>query len=197
MTSWKFPGADPIDLFINLPAGSVAVSGEATDVTTVELVASRHGRDAEQLIAEVRVEFTDGRLEIVQPKTSGFLRISSTGLDLTVKVPAGSRCTARTASADLSCVGELAELDARTASGDVTAGLVTGQLEITTASGDVFVEKAGAAAGVNTASGDIQLRRADGEVTATTASGDVSIGQPGGSVRASTASGDIVIRSAV
>jgi DUF4097 and DUF4098 domain-containing protein YvlB len=197
MTSWEFPGADPIDLFVNIPSGSVAVSGEATDVTTVELVTSRPSRDAEKLISEVQVSFTNGRLEIVQPKMSGFLRISNSGLDVTVKVPAGSRGTLRTASADVSCVGELAELDARTASGDVTVALVTGRMEVTTASGDVFVEKAGAGISVNTASGDIQLREAAGEVTVTTASGDVNIGQPAGSVHASSASGDIQIRTAV
>ena len=197
MTSWEFPGADPIDLLVNIPSGSVAVSGEATDVTTVEVVTSRPSRDSERLISELQVSFADGRLEIVQPKTSGFLRISSSGLDVTVKVPAGSRCTARTASADVSVVGELAELDARTASGDVTAALVTGRAELTTASGDVFVEKTGADVSVNTASGDIQLREAGGEVTATTASGDVSIGHPAGSVHASSASGDIQIRRAV
>jgi DUF4097 and DUF4098 domain-containing protein YvlB len=194
MTSWDFPGTDPIDIIITLSSGSVAVSGEPTDTTIVELEAAKHGRDADELIAGVGVAFRDGVLEIEQPKQAGFLR-SHAGLNLTVKAPAGSRCTVKTASADVACVGELAELDARTASGDVTAGQVSGPVQITTASGDVWVERAGETASVNTASGDVQLQQADGEVTVTTASGDLSIAAAAGSVRASSASGDINLHS--
>lgn len=193
MTSWDFPGTDPIDIIISLSSGSVAVSGEPTDTTIVELEAARHGRDADELISQVGVSFRDGVLEIEQPKQPGFLR-SHAGLNLTVKAPAGSRCTVKTASADVACVGELAELDARTASGDVTAGQVSGPVQITTASGDVWVERAGETVSVNTASGDVQLQQAGGEVSVSTASGDLSIAAAG-SVRASTASGDINLHS--
>ena len=41
MTSWEFPGSEPIDIFINISAGSVAVSAEPTEVTAVSLRASR------------------------------------------------------------------------------------------------------------------------------------------------------------
>jgi DUF4097 and DUF4098 domain-containing protein YvlB len=195
MTNWEFPGSDPIDVVINIPAGSVAVSGEPTDVTTVDLEASKHTRNAEQLISQIQVSFHDGRLEVIQPQASGFLR-GNAGMDLTVKVPAGSRCTVRTASADVACVGDLAELGAKTASGDLTAASVSGPLEVTTASGDVWLDKAGAAVLVHTASGDVRLQQAGGDVSVTTASGDVSVGTTAASVHASTASGDIRISSA-
>jgi DUF4097 and DUF4098 domain-containing protein YvlB len=193
MTSWEFPGSDPIDLFINLSAGSVAVSAEPTEVTTVNLRSTADG-NAEQQNSDVQVTFTQGRLEIIQPKSTGFLR-SNPGLELTVKVPPGSRCAVRTASADVACVGDLAELDAKTASGDVTAASVSGSLDVTTASGDVWLENAAATVGVRTASGDIRLRRAAGDVAVNTASGDVSVGIAGASVHAITASGDVHIGS--
>jgi DUF4097 and DUF4098 domain-containing protein YvlB len=193
-TSWDFPGSEPIDIVINIAAGSVAVSAEPTETTTVDLEPSRRTRDAEQLLADMKVSFSQGRLEIIQPKSMSLLR-GHAGLDLTVKAPAGSRCTVETASADVACMGVVAELDARTASGDVTAASVSGPLSITTASGDVWLENAGASVNVTTASGDIQVRQSAGDVQVKTASGDVSVGTAAASVQAGTASGDVEIRS--
>jgi hypothetical protein len=194
MASWEFPGSDPIEIIANIDAGSVAISAEPTEVITVSLEASGRGRNADQRVAEVQVTFDEGRLEIRQPKNSGFLR-GRDGLDLTVKAPAGSRCTVRTASADIACVGDLATLTAKTASGDVTAASVSGTLMVNTASGDVWVEDAGAGVQVHTASGDIRVRRAAGDVTANTASGDVNVGTADASARVKTASGDVQIAS--
>jgi len=192
MTSWEFPGSDPIDIIIDIPAGSIAVSGEPTEVTTVSLQPSGHGHRGDEWAAEVQVSFSQGHLKIIQPKTASFVR-GFGGVDLTVKAPAGSRCTVRAASADVGCVGNLAELNAKTASGDVTAASVSGPLVVTTASGDVWLENAGAAVEVRTASGDVRLRQAAGDVSVHSASGDVSIGTAAASAQASTASGDVQI----
>jgi DUF4097 and DUF4098 domain-containing protein YvlB len=194
MTSWEFPGSEPIDILIDIAAGSIAVAAEPAEVTTVLLEAS--GRNGERLLSEVSVTFSQGRLEIIEPKDKRNLLRGHAGLDVTVMAPADSSCVVRTASADVSCMGRLAELEARTASGDVTAGSVTGPLEVRTASGDVWLERAGATAEVNTASGDIQLRQADGDVLVQTASGDVAIGQAAASVHVQTASGDTRVGSA-
>jgi len=163
MTSWDFPGSDPIDILVDLAAGSVALSAEPADVTTVSLTAGRGGRRGEDLIDGVQVTFDNGRLEIIQPKGPSFMRGRS-DLDLTVRAPAGSRATVRTASADVACVGDLARLQAKTASGDVTAASVSGLVKVDTASGDVWLEHAGANVEVNTASGDVRLRDAAGDV---------------------------------
>jgi DUF4097 and DUF4098 domain-containing protein YvlB len=194
MASWEFPGSDPIDLDINLPSGTIAVTAEPTEVMTVSLLASHQGRGAEEAIAAVRVECHGGRLEIIGPRQSG-LRRSGPGLDLTVKVPAGSRCTVRTASSDVACLGELASLDARTASGDVTAARVSGPVQIVTASGDAWLEEADGQVTANTASGDVRLLRAGGDIDVITASGDVQIGSAGASANARTASGNVRIAS--
>jgi DUF4097 and DUF4098 domain-containing protein YvlB len=194
MSSWEFPTSDPIDIFINIAAGSVAVSAEPTELTTVDLRSSKSWRDGDDQVSGVRVSFENGRLEIVQPKNTSFLR-GHGGLDLTVKAPRGSRCTVRTASADVACVGELAELEAQTASGDLTAASVSGALQVTTASGDVWLEKAGAGVRVHTASGDIRLRAAAGDASLDTASGDIHVGSADASVEARTASGDVQISS--
>jgi DUF4097 and DUF4098 domain-containing protein YvlB len=194
MTSWEFPGSDPIDIFINnIASGSVAVSAEPTEATTVNLKPGSPGRHDDEPVSGIHVSFSQGRLEITQERI-GFLR-SQGDVELTVKAPAGSRCTIGTASADVACVGDLGELNAKTASGDVTVASVSGSLEVTTASGDVWVENAGAGGRVNTASGDIRLSRAADDISLTSASGDVSIGTAVASVHAHTASGDVKIAS--
>ena len=192
MSHWEFPGSEPIDVFIELAAGSVALTAEATDVTTVSLSA-RFGRNADKL-SEVRVSFDNGRLEVVGPKRTGLWR-GYPGLDLTVTLPSGSRCAVRTASADVTSTGELAELDANTASGDVTATAVTRNFQAVTASGDVRAEETGEVADVRTVSGDVRINRAGGDIQARTASGDVSIATAAGSATATTASGDVRIGS--
>jgi hypothetical protein len=192
MPHWEFPGSEPIDVVIELAAGSVALTAEATDVTTVSLTPSLFPRNAGKLLSEVRVSFDNGRLEVVGPKRTGLWR-GYTGFDLTVTLPRGSRCAVRTASADVTCTGDLAELDAHTASGDVTATAVTRNLQAVTASGDVRAEETGEAADVRTVSGDVRITRAGGDIQARTASGDVSIATAAGSATMTTASGDVRI----
>jgi hypothetical protein len=192
MSHWEFPGAEPIDAFIELAAGSVALTAEATDMTTVSLAPSRFSRNGEKMLSEVRVSFDNGRLEVVGPKRTGLWR-GHPGFDLTVTLPEGSRCAVRTASADVISTGDLAELDAHTASGDVTATAVTRHLQAVTASGDVRAEETGAIADVRTVSGDVRIARASGDVQARTASGDVNIATAAGSATVTTASGDVRI----
>jgi len=192
MSHWEFPGSDPIDAVIDLAAGSVALAAEATDVTTVSLAPSRPGRNADKLLSEFRVSFENGRLEVTGPKRTGLWR-GHPGFDLTVTLPRGSRCAVRTASADVTCTGELAGLDAHTASGDVTAAAVTGNLQAATASGDVRAEETGENTDVRTVSGDVRITRAGGDIQARTASGDVNIAAAAGSATVTTASGDVRI----
>ena len=196
MSHWDFPGSEPIDVLIDLASGSVALTAKETDATTVSLAPSGFGRNADKLLSEVRVSFDNGRLEVVGPKRTGLWR-GHPGFDLTVTLPRGSRCAVRTASADVTCTGELAELDAHTASGDITAAAVTGNLQAVTASGEVRAEETGETADVRTVSGDVRITRAAGNLQARTASGDVSIAAAAGSATATTASGDVRIGNMV
>src|SRR6516164_8926670 len=194
MSHWDFPGSEPIDVLIDLASGSVALTAKETDATTVSLAPSGFGRNADKLLSEVRVSFDNGRLEVVGPKRTGLWR-GYPGLDVTVTLPQGSRCAVRTASADITATGELAELDAHTASGDVTAAAVTRNLQAVTASGDVRADETGEMADLRTVSGDIRIGRAGSNVHARTASGDVDIATAAGSATATTASGNVRIGS--
>jgi len=192
MTNWDFPCSEPVDISIDSWAsGSIAVSGEPTSTVSVDVLPSHDGANADDLLAEVQVSFDDGQLYVHGPRLGSFRRRK--GLDLTIKAPAGSSCAAKTASADVSCIGDISALTVQTASGDVTADSVSGDVTVRSASGDVLLNKAGGKMSVNTASGDIQATRVNGEARINSASGDVAVGYCTGSVSAHTASGDIAL----
>jgi DUF4097 and DUF4098 domain-containing protein YvlB len=185
MTSWEFPAHDPVDLQVRVHSGSVRVLAAATQTATVALDGS------DRLLAATQVEFDHGALSVIVPDRLG---LGSNGsLDVTVEVPEGSSCLVHTASADVSCTGELSALDVHTASGEVSAERVSGLARVVTASGDVEVGAAGEAR-VETASGDVRIEQADGAVTVRTASGDVWIAQTSGrQTEVKSASGDISV----
>lgn len=186
---WDFPCSDPVDISIDSwAAGSIAVSGEPTDTVIVEVEPSQRGRAAD-LLDDVQVAFEDGQLYVRGPRGIAFR--SRSGLDLTIKVPVGSTCAAKTASADLSCVGVVSAVQMNTASGDLTAASVTGDVTVRSASGDVLLDEVGGEFTMHTASGDTQVRQVSGTVRVNSASGDVAIGHCGGSVSTRTASGNV------
>lgn len=191
MPHWEFPGSDPVDAFVDIASGHVAVMAGPTDVTTVELAGAGRG---DRPAADVQVSFGNGRLEVIGPRRSGLWR-GVTGIDVSITVPSGSRCMLHTASADVSCEGDVADLEVHTASGDVAADPVRGSVAVQTASGDIRLDGAGTSAELRTASGDIRLARAGGDVRIRTASGDVNVGDIGGSVTVQTAGGDVRLGS--
>jgi DUF4097 and DUF4098 domain-containing protein YvlB len=190
MSTWDFACSDPVDISIDSWAsGSIVVSGEPTSTLSVEVVPSGPGADVQDLLSQVQVDFDDGQLYIRGPRSAGFRR--RRGLDLTIKAPEGSSCAAKTASGDLSFVGELSALTVETASGDTTAASVSGDVTVQSASGDVLLDAAGGDIAIRTASGDVRVSRVGGYARLSTASGDVAVGYCAGSVTAETASGDI------
>jgi DUF4097 and DUF4098 domain-containing protein YvlB len=189
MTTWDFPCSEPVEISVDSwLSGTIAVSGEPTGSILVEILPTRPGSDAEALMSEVQVSFDDGKLYVHGPRYGSHRR--KTSLDLIIKAPAGSGCTAKTASADVACIGQLSGLTVQTASGDVTADVISGEVTIHSASGDVLLNEAGNVT-INTASGDFQANNITGSMRVNTASGDVAIGSCSGSVSGHTASGDV------
>ena len=193
MPHWDFPGSDPIDASVDLASGRLTLNAAPVSATTVDVAPSRFSRNAEKLIDEVRVSFDQGRLEVAGPRRTGLFR-GHAAFDVTITLPEGSRCMARTASAGITCNGELGALDAHTASGDITAARVTGHLQAETSSGDIRLDETGTAE-IRTASGDVRLTRAGDDVSVRTASGDVTIASAASDVAGTTASGDFRLTS--
>jgi DUF4097 and DUF4098 domain-containing protein YvlB len=193
MSHWDFPGSDPIDVSVDLASGRVTLDAGPVPATAVDVAPSRFSRNAEKLIDEVRVAFDHGRLEVAGPRRTGLFR-GHAAFDVKITLPEGSRCVVRTASADITCTGTLAELDAHTASGDIIAASVTGHLQAQSSSGDIRLEDAGPAE-IRTASGDVRLTWARDDISVRTASGDVTIAGAAGDVAGTTASGDFRLAS--
>jgi hypothetical protein len=190
MTTWDFACSDPVDISIDSWAsGSIVVSGEPTSTIAVEVVPRRRSSDIDDLLAQVQVGFEDGQLFIRGPRPVAFGRRQ--GLDLTIKAPEGSSCAAKTASADVACVGDISALVMQTASGDTSAASVSGDVTVQSASGDVLLDRTGGDVAIRTASGDVHASTVGGDGRISTASGDVAIGYCASSMTAQTASGDI------
>jgi hypothetical protein len=221
-TMQTFDTPAPISAVLDIPAGRVQfIAAERAD-TTVEVLpanpsASRDTRTAEQ----TTVAYADGVLRITTSAPGGRLSGPSGSLEITVRLPAGSRVEARAASAELRGVGRLGEVAFEGAyrqikideaagvrltaiDGDVEVGRLNGPAEISTARGDIRIAEAvrGTVA-LRTQSGDISVTAAAG-VSATldagTGHGRVSNalkndGTAGLDIRATTDHGDITARS--
>jgi DUF4097 and DUF4098 domain-containing protein YvlB len=190
MTNWEFPCPEPANIRVTpWPSGSVAISGADTDMITVRVDATRRGGD--DLLEQVSVSFEDGRL-VVNGLRGSFIRRGD--IDLTIKAPARSECDVHTASADVSCVGELGAVSVNTASGDVTVASAEGGVTLKSASGDIFVDRVGDDARVNTTSGDVKIGHVRGDLEVKAVSGDVTAGEVGGSLTVNTVSGDVDVK---
>src|SRR5262249_15928233 len=171
MSQWEFPGSEPIEAFIELAAGSVALTAKATDVTTVSLAPSRFARNGDKLLSEVRVSFDNGRLEVVGPKRTGLWRAYSP-FDLTITLPPGPP---RPRPAAPPGRGNRPN-GARPAPGGAPRPPAAPPTpRAVPASGAVRAEETGEMADARTVSGDPRITRASGDIQARTASGDVSI----------------------
>ncbi len=207
MGTWEYQASGPVDVNVEITAGTIAVAGAETDTITVRAEPGRPGDSSiladlpfsvdlgqRDRAGDLRVDFTDGRLVISEPELGG-LRLRRSGLGLVVTVPAGSRCTVRAVAADLECRGELGALDVHTSSGSVSAAAVRGPVQVNAMSGSIQVDEADGPVAVHTASGQIQIGHAADDVTATTASGGIRIGTADASVSAKTAVGRVRLGS--
>ena len=189
MPHWEFAQNGPIDLLTKLASGSITVTAEPTEKITVDVRPTRSGSRANDCADEVHVDYADGRLEVIEAR--GW-RMIDASLEFVITVPAGSHCTAETASASITCLGEFGSLTAESASGQVKAATITGEADVSNVSGRVTIASA-ATAKVKTASGSIELGPVSGDVNAQTVSGKVQLRAPGGSVTARSSSGRVEI----
>ena len=218
----KFDTPAPILAVLDVPAGRIQfIAADRTD-TTVEVLPANSSKSRDVKAAEqTEVAYADGVLRITAAAPSSQLFGPTGALELTVKLPAGSRIQAKAAAAELRTVGRLgdvvfdgayrqikideaASLRLTAADGDVEIGRLTGPAQISTARGDIQVAEAtrGTVA-LSTQSGDITIAAAAGisaTLDAGTSHGRITNtlkndGTPGLDIRATTSQGDITARS--
>lgn len=189
----SFDTPHPLELEVRNVSGTIEVLATDTATSTVEVRALRDNNESRLAVERTRIELSGGgrRLTVAAPErrlTFG----RGTELAITVTVPTDTQVRLRSASADSTCRGQLAELRVQTASGWVGADTVTGLVEIRAASGTVRVGTAGRVE-AHAASGSVRVGAATGDVEVHVASGKVEVGTAGGSVSVKSASGDISV----
>ncbi|MBA3782129.1 MAG: DUF4097 family beta strand repeat protein [Nocardioides sp.] len=189
MTDHTFTTETPVDLYVEISKGNVAIRTADTTETTVII----DGQYADDVVVS-----HEGRaVRVIGPKSrTGFLGGTDHSLDVEITVPHQSRANVKTGSADITCHGELAACQFRTGSGDIQVDDLAGPGVIETGSGDVRIATASAELRIKSGSGDIQVDHAEAIAAISTGSGDVSIGTTGAPVAVKSGSGDVTVTEA-
>ncbi len=97
--------------------------------------------------------------------------------ELLIRIPAGSRLTVNTVSAEISVTKVEGEQRLQSVSGELTSEIAAEDVEAKTVSGDVVLRGEGkpAVVTVTTVSGDAQVRDAAGEIVANSVSGSLKL----------------------
>ncbi|MET4925430.1 DUF4097 family beta strand repeat-containing protein [Streptomyces sp. PSRA5] len=171
----------PISAVLDIPAGRVQFIAADRADTTVEVRPADSSKSRDTRTAErTDVTYADGVLRITTPAPDSQLLGSAGSLEVTVRLPAGSRVEGRAASAELRGVGRL---------GDVAFEGAYRQIKIDEAAsvrlvaldGDVEIGRLGGPAEISTAKGDIRIAEAvRGKVVLRTRSGDISVAAAAG-----------------
>ena len=118
-----YPVTGPVSVLVELVAGALSVTATDTDEVVVDVrptdpSKSQHVKSAEQ----TRVELTDGRLVVHQPKTLAHYSWFGSGIsvDVAIRVPAGSALEVQSPYASVRADGTLGPTVVKTSYGDVT-----------------------------------------------------------------------------
>jgi hypothetical protein len=171
----------PITAVLDIPAGRIRFTAAEQTTTTVEVRPSdpSKGRDVKSA-EQTTVVYADGVLRIEAPAARNQIFGSSGYVDVTVRLPAGSRVEGKAAGGDFRGVGrfgdvvfeaaqgpididEAASVRLKLAAGDVSVGRLTGSGEVTVSKGDIRV--------VEAARGTLVLRTTAGAISVGVAAG--------------------------
>lgn len=177
----KFATAAPITVVLDIPAGRVQLFAADRADTSVEVLPANPAKNRDLQAAEqTTVDYTDGVLRISAAEPENRLFGPSGSLEVSVKLPAGSRVEARTAACELRGVGRLGDVEFDGAYRQIKLD-ETASLRLTATDGDVEVGRLGGPAQISTARGDIRIAEAvRGTVVLRTQSGDITVGAAAG-----------------
>jgi DUF4097 and DUF4098 domain-containing protein YvlB len=165
----------PIAAILDIPAGRVHfIAADRTD-TAVEVRPADASKGRDVKVAErTTVEYADGVLRIEASAKNQVLG-SSGSIEVTVRLPAGSRVEAKAASAELRGVGRLGDVTFEGSHGGIELDEAA-SVHLTTHAGDVSVGRLNGSGEISTGKGDIRIAEAvSGTVVLRTQAGDVSV----------------------
>lgn len=190
----KFATPTPITAVLDIPAGRVQIIAADRADTTVEVLPADPSKSRDVKVADrTEVTYGDGVLRITSTAKNQVLGASGS-IEVTVRVPAGSRVEAKAASTEFRGVGRLGDVALESPHGSVKLDeAASARLDLM--AGDVEVGRLHGPAEISTRKGDIRVTEAvSGAVVLRTEVGEVSVGAASGvsaSLDASTADGRI------
>ncbi|MFI9803716.1 DUF4097 family beta strand repeat-containing protein [Streptomyces sp. NPDC052301] len=173
----KFDTPATISAVLDIPAGRIQlIAADRSDTTVEVLPADAAKRRDVQTAEQTTVSCADGVLQIRTAEPRNRLLGPSGSLEITVKLPAGSRVEARTAGCELRGVGRLGDVAFEGAYRRIKVDEAA-SLRLTALDGDVEVGRLGGPAEISTTRGDIRIAEAvRGTVVLRTQSGDITVG---------------------
>jgi DUF4097 and DUF4098 domain-containing protein YvlB len=186
MHTFETPG--PVNLRVELWQGSVDVTADDTQTTTVEL------RGDQDLIDSAKVEQRGDQIDVLIPKIKSGLFRRGAEVDARIVVPRQSNARVETASADIRTHGDLGDVDAASGSGDVEIDEAT-EADVRTGSGDIAVRVVHGNCNTKSGSAEVTLGKISGDCDVLSGSGDVLIDEVVGKVKIKAGSGDIILKT--
>lgn len=190
----NFETPEPISVTLELGAGNVRITASDRTDTTVDVRPSDESDESDvQATERVRVDYTNGMLQVTGPKARPFdFSRKTRSVDVSIDLPSGSQVSGEVQVGDLSGTGRLGECRFRTSTGNVRFER-TGSLRVDTAAGHVTADGVAGNAEIHTGSGKVRIGEIDGSVVVKNSNGDTTITSVTGDVRVRSANGDISV----
>jgi DUF4097 and DUF4098 domain-containing protein YvlB len=210
----KFETPGPISVNVEYYVGPVRIVASDRLDTVVEVRPSDESDESDvQAAAQIRVDFTNGDLQITGPKRYFDFSKKSRSVDVSIELPSGSSVSSHLVMGDVSSTGRLGEcrlkttgkvrleltgpLHLHTGIGPVIVDGVDGDAEISTGSGKIQVGEIAGAAVVKNSNGDTTIDAVAGDVRVRNANGAIEIGRAGSGVDAKSSNGDVRVGEVV
>ncbi|MCZ7437908.1 DUF4097 family beta strand repeat-containing protein [Micromonospora sp. WMMC241] len=176
-----FTTPEPITAVLDVPAGRVQVIAADRADTTVEVRPADAARDRDARTAgQAVVGYADGVLRIRIPEPTNRIVGAAGSVEVTVRLPAGSRVQATSGAIEVRGVGRLGDVTVDGAHRRVKIDEAA-SVRLTATDGDVEIGRLTGAAEISTARGHIRIAEAvRGMLVLRTRSGDISVAAAGG-----------------
>jgi DUF4097 and DUF4098 domain-containing protein YvlB len=208
MTTFETPA--PIVARVLLTQGDLRVEASDRTDTVVEIRPSNPSKRDDVSAAErTTVELTDGRLQVLAPRSwRRYTWINDGSVDVRLSLPTGSElegeadlaalgvtgrlgpCRFRTGMGEIA-VDEIGPAHLRTGMGSIGARRIDGSLDAHTGSGRIRIQRVTGAATIKSSNGSIEAGAIDGDAKINTANGDISVDRAGAGLSAKSANGSI------
>lgn len=185
---------EPVSLSLELGTTRLRVTASDRTDTAVDVRPTDPDDQSDvQAARKVRVEHTNGTIQITGPKARAFdFSKQSRSVDITLDVPTGSRLAAEVQVGGLDATGRLGECRFKSAVGTVRVER-TGPLRVDLGAGGASVREIAGDADVHTGSGDVHLGDVEGGAVVKNSNGNTEIDSAAGDIRVRAANGTITV----